>query len=236
MLAEICVDELMVECLIGCLDTERTHAQVVRVDLAVTVDIQRPADSDSLRQTWNYAAIAEQVRFVLQQGQFHLLESASRALLRSLLVPPAPDEDRPAAQSAWVALTKFGVLPGQARPRVRLAGRAEEQRWLREEKPWGSVDVIEENRRLGLYRLNIAPGCTLPNHIHHAMREAEMVLSAGLLGWADGGPEVLLPPGRIRCWQAAQPHGYRNPGPLTASLLCIDAPPFDPADEIEVPR
>ena len=236
MLAEICVDELMVECLIGCLDTERTHAQVVRVDLAVTVDILRPADSDSLRQTWNYAAIAEQVRFVLQQGRFHLLESAARALLRSLLVPPAPDEDRPAAQQAWVSLTKFGVLPGQARPRVRLAGRAEEQRWVQEVKPWGSVDVIDENRRMGLYRLNIAPGCTLPNHIHRTMREAEMVLTSGLVGWASGSPELPLPPGRVQLWRAEQPHGYRNPGAQTASLLCIDAPPFDPADEIEVPR
>lgn len=236
MNARICIDEYTLSCIIGCLPPERVTPQAVRVDLELSLDVGRAAETDRLESTWNYAHICRDVGFVLEQGRFYLLESAARTLLRYLLLPPAPDEARPAVQRARVSLTKFGVLPGGARPRIEVAGAAADQAWGVEDKPWGSVDVVAETERMGLYRLNIAPGQVLPHHVHRRMREAELVLTEGLTGWRDSEPDRPLPVGEQVLWRLGQPHGYRNDSARSGSLLCLDAPPFDPDDEIEVPR
>ena len=235
MNGRICIDELMVDCLIGCLASERIKIQRIRVDLWIELNIQRPADSDDLSKTWNYAALTEQVCFILQSGKFYLLESAGRMLLRYLLLPPAPDEQRPPVLSAGVSLTKFGVLPGTACPRLTLSACADKLRWKTEDKPWGSVDIIDENRRMGLYRLNIAPDGQIPNHVHRRMLECEMVLTGQLHGWQDGSSPRLLRIGERREWVHGQPHGYINRSLKSGSIICLDAPRFDPTDEIEVP-
>jgi dihydroneopterin aldolase len=235
MEARICVDELEVSCLIGCLEAERRTEQTVRIDLWVEVDITKPAQTDALDQTWNYAAIANQIEFILKAGQLSLLESACRVLLRWLLGPPAAGETRPAATAAEVSITKFGVLPGHARPRLRVSGRALDQSYVRETNPWGTVDVIAETDHLGLYRLDIGPGQAIPHHVHRRMRESEMVLTDGLVRWSDGRPPVPLPAGSRRSWDLNLAHGYHNPHEHVASILCLDRPRFDPSDEVEVP-
>lgn len=105
-----------------------------------------------------------------------------------------------------------------------------------ETKPWGTVDVIAENANVGLYCLNIAPGATLPDHVHFKMREAEMVLSPGLMGWAGDLRLYTLNVGDQRRWPHGLPHGYHNPTEAVTRLLCIDSPPFIPEDEIETGR
>ena len=230
MLTRILLRDLKVDCLIGCLDEERTRVQELGVEVELWLDTDEAARRDSLRHTWNYAELAAQVAFVLEQGRFYLLEAATRVLLRLLLLPPAPDENRAPVARARVALTKYGVLPGTACPTVELS--ADTAAFTIEDKPWGTVDVVAETRHMGLYRLNIAPGATLPNHLHRRMHEAEMVLNTGLLGWQDDEDEVALEPQSVRVWEHEQRHGYRNPSALTKSLLCLDRPPFDPGDEV----
>jgi len=232
--ARICVDDLEVSCLIGCLDAERRVEQTVKVDLWVELDITRPALTDSLDRTWNYAAIADQMDFILRSGQFWLLESACRVLLRWLLVPPADGEGRPAATAAGVSITKFGVLPGRAKPRLTVSGRASDETFQRETNPWGTVDVIEETDRLGLYRLDVAPRHGIPHHVHRRMLEHEMVLTDGIVGWHDGTEPTPLAAGTRRDWPHNLPHGYWNPLDRVASILCLDRPRFDPTDEVVV--
>ncbi len=236
MRANICVEDLRVECLIGCLDPERRKVQPIRVDLEVDIEAGPAADRDELSLTWDYAAISREVTFILQAGRFHLLETAARFLLRWLLLPPAAGETRPRPLRARVRLTKFGALPGEARARVSIEAGAGEVGFSLETNPWGTVDVIDECRRLGLYRLNVAPGMSIPNHYHQKMREAELVLTGGLVGWREGDEPRPRAVGEIFQWRRREAHGYRNDGPRVASILCIDAPPFDPADEVEATR
>jgi len=231
----ITIEELAVDCLIGCLDRERQRTQTIRVDLELEVDARDAARHDSLRRTWNYAELCDQVQFVLRAGRFYLLETAGQVLVRTLLLPPAPAESRPRVLAARVSLTKFGVLPGSARPRVDVWAAAEELEFGREDKEWGSVEIIDESRLFGLYRLNVAPGQEIPNHVHRRMREAELVLTEGLVGWRDGAEPTSLEVGTVFEWKLDQPHGYRCVGPEAGSILCMDAPPFSAEDEVVVP-
>lgn len=105
-----------------------------------------------------------------------------------------------------------------------------------EPKPWGRVDVVAETGAVELVRLVLHPGGTLPNHVHHRMREVEHVLDDGLTGWEDGGPDQRLPRGHERHWCHGQPHGYRNDSDRPLGILCLDAPGFDADDEIILPR
>lgn len=236
MKATIHVTDLRVDCLIGCLARERLHPQTLRVDLSLDLDTNAASLSDRLDDTWDYAAMARDLSFVLQQGRFYLLEAAAQVLLRYLLAPPGPSEGRPRPTGASIKLTKFGVLPGQATPSVELQARAEELDYTHETNPWGTVDIIAETRLLGLYRLNLLPGREIPNHEHHVMREAELVLSSQMLGWKQGQEPDHVPEGSVFEWEKKQPHGYRNVGTKPGSILCLDSPPFDPTDEVEVPR
>lgn len=235
MRSRICIDELRSRCHIGCLDRERIVEQEVRVDLWVELDITEPARADALQRTWNYAAIAKQVDFILRSGRFWLLESASTVLLRWLLAPPGPSEDRPPALRAGLSITKFAVLPRGARPRLEVEATAAEMTYAQEANPWGTVDIIAETERMGLYRLNIAPGHGIPHHVHRRMHEHEMVLTEGVLGWHDETDAAAWAEGTEHSWQHHQPHGYHNPLAVAASILCIDRPPFDPSDEVVIP-
>jgi len=202
------------------------------VDIEAALDATEAARTDDLEQTRNYDNLATELGFILQACRFRLLESAAHVLLRWLLLPPVEGSQVAPIQQARVRLSKPQALPGSALAIVECSGQASEQQWEREEKSWGKVDIVAETRRTGIYRLTIDPDCELPTHHHQTMREAELVLDPGLLGWKDGQPPGPLPVGQTLEWDKGQRHGYQNAGSVPASLLCVDSPPFDPKDEI----
>jgi dihydroneopterin aldolase len=99
----------------------------------------------------------------------------------------------------------------------------------REAKPFGSVDVVHETRDVGVYRLHVEPGRSIPLHVHRRMSECEMVLTDGIL--CQGKP---VPAGTVHRWPMNAPHRYDNPTRVVQTILCVDTPPFLEEDEIEV--
>ncbi len=224
------IDDLRVDCLIGVWSHERKKTQQIRVDLVVEFDALDAAKHDELDRTLNYADLARDVVFLLEKGQFRLLESAVWILQRWLLLPPAATGLGHLIHSVDVRLTKFGALPGSTLAAVQSKESASEVDYAREQKPWGSVDVVGETSKVGVYRLNILPGQVLPPHFHSTMRESELILSPGL-DFVGQTQERPLSCGEVVAWPKAFVHGYRNTSEKVASLLCIDAPPFMPQDE-----
>ena len=221
-----------VRCLIGVLHHERETTQTVQVDLKVAIDGRVAAESDRIADTWDYDHLRQQVEFILQGGQFYLLEAAANALLRWILAPPSRDETRAHAHHATVRLTKPAALTGGASATIEASGHANDQSYEIESKSWGQVDIISETQDVGLYRLSIDPNQELPEHHHQRMRECELVLNDGLFGSQDQEALRALTTGERFDWKPNQRHRYCNQSALRASLLCMDSPPFDPEDEI----
>jgi len=175
-------------------------------------------------------ALLASLAFVWSAGRFETLEEAADFGLRLVLWPA------PLASLAEVALTACAepvtVHPGEAPDAVRRARRIE-LTYAAEVKPWGTVDVVAEVPAQGLYRLNVAPGQGIPEHVHRVMGESERVLDAGLWGWVGDAAPRPLPVGTRFDWPADLPHGYYNAGDRPATVLCLDRPRFMPEDEVE---
>jgi dihydroneopterin aldolase len=232
MKTRITLSQLEFSCLIGVLDPERVTPQRLLVDLSLELDSKAAALADRLEKTWDYDRLTAQIAFILQTGHFYLLESAAHVLARWVLIPPIAHESRPGVDRVQVRLTKPAALPGAAKAVVQVEAEAADQHYASETKSWGTVDIVEETRRMGLYRLTLNAGAELPEHHHVRMREAELVLHKGLHGGQDQQALRPLHVGEVFAWKKHQPHVYRNAGRACASLLCMDSPPFDPEDEI----
>lgn len=97
--------------------------------------------------------------------------------------------------------------------------------------PWGSVDIVHENTKQGLYRLNISPHASIPAHYHAIMDEVELVLTDGL----EMQEGVAAVKGEARRWPLRHVHQYLNKTQCVQRVLCIDRPCFIPTDEVLVP-
>lgn len=167
--------------------------------------------------------LAREIPFLLEHGRHPDLQTAATVLVRWLQLAPT------GAGATYGTLTVTLEPEGAEATSVTLAPSSYERE---PDKPWGWVDIIHETRAVGFYRLTLEGGGVLPTHVHAVMEEVELVVDDGLEGWWDGGSATVLCPGQRLPWRHGQPHGYRHcGGGGPASLLCIDTPPFDPADE-----
>lgn len=219
----------MVDCVVGVYPHERNVSQPLRVDVDMHLDTEAAAVKESFTSTVDYAATAAQLAFLLRSCRFRLLETAAHVLSRYLLAPPAPDERRAQIDAVAVRLTKPGALHGLAVPSLEIQRSAAWCAIDKETKPFGTVDVIHETKGAGIYRLNVAPGKGIPLHMHHRMRESEMVLGDGLL--CQGKP---CPAGTVHRWPRGAAHTYSNPTERHQTILCVDSPRFIEEDEMEV--
>lgn len=225
----IAIRELEVECVVGVNPDERDRRQPLWLDVELRVDTEHAAVTERISKTVDYDAISAQLMFLLKSCRFGLLETAAHVLARHLLAPPAEGERRAAVQEAMIRLTKPRALRSGAAASVEIRRVASWVQITREIKPFGTVDIINETREAGIYRLNVAPGKTIPMHVHRQMQEAEMMLSDGL--HCQGRPVPVL---TVFRWPADAPHHYENRTDRWQTILCVDRPPFIEQDEIAI--
>ncbi|HJL17310.1 MAG TPA: dihydroneopterin aldolase [Sandaracinaceae bacterium LLY-WYZ-13_1] len=225
----IAIEGLRVDCVVGVYPHERHRVQPLEVSVRMAVDTRRAGREESFAETVDYAATANQIAFLLRSCRFFMLETAARALTRLLLAPPSPGEPRARVQEVKLRLTKPYALAGHGVPSLEVHRDASDVVLGHETKPFGTVDVLDETKHVGVYRLNVAPGRGIPLHVHRQMKESELILSEGLL--CQGAPVAA---GTVFQWPKEAPHRYDNPTDRWQSILCVDSPPFLPEDEIEV--
>jgi dihydroneopterin aldolase len=225
----ISIEGLRVDCVVGVYPHERHRVQPLEVGVRLVLDTRRAGASESFADTVDYAATANQIAFLLRSCRFHMLETAARALTRLLLAPPAAGERRARIQEVSLRLTKPYALAGHGVPSLEVHREASDVTLSHETKPFGTVDILDETKHVGIYRLNVAPGRSIPLHVHHEMQESELILGDGLL--CQRRPVAA---GTVFRWPKGAPHRYDNPTERWQSILCVDSPPFIPEDEVEV--
>lgn len=223
------IEGLEVRCVVGVYPRERDVPQRLLVDCDLFLDTERAATTERLAHTVDYDAMSRQIAFVLEHARFRMLETAAHVLARYLLAPPARGERRGTVERLALRLTKPEAMRNRATPSLSIERERAWAKYVVEQKPFGTVDVIAETADAGIYRLNVAPGSSIPLHVHRVMDEAEMVLTSGL---HCQGQEVAR--GTVHRWPHEAAHVYDNPTERWQTILCVDSPSFVAADEIEV--
>ncbi len=221
--------DLKVDCIIGVNASERVSPQrlLVQAELHLNTDIA--ACSDRLEETVDYEIVASQILFLLHLGQFQLLETACHALCRTLLLPPTEGEHRAAIESVRLRIEKPEGLLGRAIPCLEVCRHRSDVSYRVQERSFGSLHLVHETPKLGIYRVNLAPGRNVPLHMHRQIHEAEMLLTNGVLVQDNLGLR-----GSVRLWPRNFPHSYHNPTAETQGILCLCRPPYSELDEISV--
>ncbi len=155
------LEDVSFPCVLGLLPWEKHQEQRLALDLSLGLDLE-PAAGGDLARSVDYAAVLDQVQFVAQKGRWRLLESLAAALARALLAPPAAAERRAAVDEVIVRLRKPDVLRGRGTPCIELR-RA--RAWcalplLATTAEGVRVEILQETRQTGAYRVHLAPGAT----------------------------------------------------------------------------
>lgn len=221
-----------VYCVVGIYPSEEVRPQPLDVSVAMHLDTEGAANDAGLALSVDYARVAGELRFLLEACRFGTLEAAAHALARYLLAPPTADAPRAQLVAVDVRLSKPHALGGDGAgvPSLSIRRYADQQRYVIETKPFGHVDVIHESAGCGVYRLRIAPGRSIPTHVHRRMDESELVLGSGLL---LQGRRVKA--GTAHRWPHGHAHRYDNPSALEQTILCVDRPRFSEDDEVPAP-
>ena len=85
----IALRDLSVDCIVGIREREQRNLQPLVLDVRMEIaapSLEAAASTGALDQSLNYSAVAKQLAFVCQHGQWGLLESLSTAICRLLLL------------------------------------------------------------------------------------------------------------------------------------------------------
>jgi dihydroneopterin aldolase len=76
----------------GVSDEERAEPQPFEVDLALRLDLSRPAATDELADTINYSTLFDLARRIVEERSFHLLEALAGAIADAVLAAHPVDD------------------------------------------------------------------------------------------------------------------------------------------------
>ena len=155
----IVLSELRFDAIIGILPAEQANAQPLEIEIKLGVDLDAAASSGDLSLSVDYAAVAQQVRFLAQQGRWRLIESLGTAICRMLLAPPAKQEARAAIDRVELRIRKPAVLDGLAIPGVTLRRTVEWCKLSKTKAPSRTIlEKLESTPLSAAYRVHVDPG------------------------------------------------------------------------------
>lgn len=226
----IALQDLRVTCLVGIHPHERITPQPLVVQIKLYFERKPGHFGRTLAESLDYSFACGDVAFLLEAAHFQLLETAVEAICATLLMNPPPDRPSIRPDAVEVSIQKPQALGGKAVPVVTVLRHASEMQYGVEHNNFGHVDILHENQDCGVYLLHIPAGGQIPSHIHKVMGEAELVMSSGLLLQNES-----VEGGIAHFWPLEFVHQYDNSSDATRTILCVNRPKFNPADEIRVP-
>jgi len=81
----IYLNELRVDTVIGIYDWERRTKQTIILDIEMATNIKKAADSDDIKDTLNYKAVAKRLIAYIGETEFELVETLAEKIAEILL-------------------------------------------------------------------------------------------------------------------------------------------------------
>jgi 7,8-dihydroneopterin aldolase/epimerase/oxygenase len=100
----VSIRDLRVSAVIGVYDWERESEQVIVFCVDMAADVAAAAARDNIADALDYAAVAQTVRTVVNDGKFRLIETAAERVAEHL---------RTEYRLAWVRVEVAKPLPGE---------------------------------------------------------------------------------------------------------------------------
>ena len=85
MTDHVSIRELAVDAVIGVHEWERDITQTLIFTVDMAADVGKAAATDNLADALDYSAVAATIATVVQEGKFHLIETAAEQVARRLL-------------------------------------------------------------------------------------------------------------------------------------------------------
>lgn len=215
-LDEIRLENLEVNCVVGLYPREKLAPQPLIVNLSLYLDTRRAGRTVSLADTIDYAAVATEIRFVLEHARFRLLETAADALSHLLLAPPLGESLRACPTMVDLQLKKPAALGGGAVASVTVRRSAAEVAARLVTPKEGAMETLHESADCCLYRLMVPKNGETSRYHHPASDGAEVAISDGLI--LEGKP---LGFGESRLWNAGITRCYQNPTSEKQGILGV---------------
>ncbi|MFW7380819.1 MAG: dihydroneopterin aldolase [Oligoflexus sp.] len=105
-------------CIIGLYRRERLEAQPLEMDLELYLNVDRAVFEHDLSYSVDYAALVEELGFILEHARFEMLETAAHALCYYLLGFQPADRRRARIEGVRLTLRKPKALKGAAYPEL----------------------------------------------------------------------------------------------------------------------
>ena len=220
--AQISIEGLSVDCVIGVYPHEKIETQPLLVDLGLVVDVTSAVKTDDLSDAVDYAGIALDVSFILENGKFHLLESAAACVASFLLAPLRPTQ-KVGVSEVEVTIRKPQALRVHgAVAAVGLKRRACDFSYEWRRSALGEVMTIFTNDRMTLLALKLPALGQTPLYTHALAQCVEKPLGCTGGLWLGQGEK---PHGerRTAMFSPGVRRSYRNTNSEPAILLTLVA-------------
>lgn len=212
----ITLRDLDVLCVVGLYPREKNTPQPLVLQLKLYLDTRRAVRENSLRHTVDYAALAGEIRFVLQHARYRLLETAADALASYLLAPSAPEATRASIQAVDLTIEKPHALPGRTVASVRVRRKVGDYTsQLLVESP-EHVEVLHQHEDCTLFRMTLLPQTQTQAFTQPQGVMAEMPLGSGVM--CNTRP---APAGAGHIWQPGETRSYTNSSTEIRTLLGV---------------
>jgi dihydroneopterin aldolase len=195
ILDEIRLKDFVVPCTIGIYPEEAKRTQALRLNLVMYLDTSTAARTGQLSQTVDYASLIKELKFILTQGHFRLIESAAEALASYILSPHPVDISRAACEAVQVEIVKPEALRGLSIPSIRVFREREDQVLAQGIPTWDMIFAAPETSLFrGIVPMQTSLRPWLPGWNVTAVMtgSAGLRLSGQVLGMAEEltGPDV----------------------------------------------
>ncbi len=115
--------------------------------------------------------------------------------------------------------------------RLKQAGHSAHQHHVTVHRPWGTYTVLEEGKRFKMKRLEVKPGATLSQQLHHHRSEHWIVVS-GMARVVNGERSFLLNTNESTFIPAGHVHRLENPGVIDLVLIEVQSGDYLGEDDI----